>query len=51
MHLQTQTEKCFFTTDVLSQRGTLMKLTQNPVTIPSSLWPGYLAGTRYLGLH
>ena len=43
--------KSFFRTNILNKTGTLMKLTKNLVTIPSSLWTGYLIGTRYLGLH
>ena len=43
--------KSFFRINVLNKTGTLMKLTKNLVTIPSSLWTGYLIGTRYLGLH
>ena len=43
--------KSFFRIYILNKTGTLMKLTKNLVTIPSSLWTGYLIGTRYLGLH
>ena len=46
--------KSFFRINILNKTGTLMKLTKitkNLVTIPSSLWTGYLIGTRYLGLH
>ena len=44
-------EKKFFRTVILSKTGTLIKLTKTLVTIPSSLWTGYLIGTRYLGFH
>ena len=37
--------KSFFKTEILSKTGTLLKLTKNRVTIPSSVW------TEYLGLH
>ena len=51
LQFQTQTEKSFFGTDILSKTGSLMKPTKNLVTVPSSLWTGYLIGTRYLGLY
>ena len=51
LQFQTQTEKSFFRTDILSKTGTVMKLTKNLVTVPSSLWTGYLIGSRYLGFH
>ena len=51
LQFQTQTEKSFSGTDILSKTGPLMKPTKNLVTIPSSLWTGYLIGTRYLGFH
>ena len=46
-----QTEKGIFRTEILSKTDTLMKLPKNLVTIPSSLWTGYLIGTRYLGFY
>ena len=51
LQFQTQTEKSFFRTDILSKTGTVMKLTKNLVTVPSSLWTEYLIGSRYLGFH
>ena len=45
---QTQMAKSFFRTDILSKAGTLMKLTQNLVTIPSSLWTRYLIKVIYM---
>ena len=51
LQFQTQTEKRFFRTEILGKTGTSLKLTKNLVTIPISLWTGYLIGTRYLGLH
>ena len=34
----TQTEYSLFRTDILSKTGSLKKLTENVVTIPSSFW-------------
>ena len=43
-----QKDKCLFRTDILSKTGTLMKLTQNLVTSPSSLWIRYLIKIIYM---
>ena len=51
LQFQMQTEKGIFRTEILSKTDTLMKLPKNLVTTPSSLWTGYLIGTRYLGLY
>ena len=51
LQFQTQMEKSIFRTEILSKTGALIKPTKNRVTIPSSLWTGYLIGTRYLGFH
>ena len=37
LQFQTQTEKSFSGTDILSKTGPLMKPTKNLVTVPSSL--------------
>ena len=41
-------EKSFCRTDILSETGTLMKLTKNLVTVPSSLWMRHLIKIIYM---
>ena len=48
LQFYTQMGKSFFRTDILRKTGTLMRLTKNLVTIPSSLWTRYLIKVIYM---